>query len=176
MNDNLPGGHRAAPGRQPGAAGTASVLTNVELTWIEKRIEHWIRFGAIADEKILDRRRRVISFRSGSIFAFVRWASNDFGTVISRIDIVRAVTQTEPYATLPFVRPGGDILLRISGWPKVERVLQLIDAIERMGVDPASVAPDHWRHVHNRLTAGEEPRPYTIGRHKAWLLRRRAEP
>jgi hypothetical protein len=34
------------------------------------------------------------------------------------------------------------------------------------------VAPEHWRHVHNRLAAGETPRPYTRERHRAWLLRR----
>ena len=58
-------------------------LTHVELTWLEKRIEHWIRFGQIAEEKILDRRRRIVSFTPGGVFAFVRWASNDFGTIIS---------------------------------------------------------------------------------------------
>lgn len=161
---------------RPFIQGAATALTQVELTWYEKRIEHWIRFGRFAEENILDRRRRIVSFKPGNIFAFVRWASNDFGTVISRIDIVRAVAQGEPYATLPFVRPGGDILLRIDGWPKVELVLQAIDAVEAIGVDPIAVAPDHWRHVHNRLTAGGEPRPYTRERHNAWLLRRRAGP
>jgi hypothetical protein len=150
-------------------------LTHVELTWLERRIEHWIRFGKIASEKVLDRSRRVVNFAPGSVFAFVRWASNDFGTVISRVDIVRAVAPGETFSTLPFVRPGGDILLRISGWPKVERVLQIIDAMEAAGIDPVDAAPDHWRHVHNRLTAGEEPRPYTTTRHNAWLLRSRAE-
>jgi hypothetical protein len=149
-------------------------LTYVELTWLEKRIEHWIRFGKIVSEKVLDRHRRVVSFAPSSLFALVRWASNDFGTVISRIDIVRAVRPGEAYSTLPFVRPGGDILLRISGWPKVERVLQVIDAMEAAGIDPFDAAPDHWRHVHNRLTASEEPRPYTRTRHSAWILRQRA--
>ena len=37
-------------------------LTYVELTWLEKRIEHWIKFGNIAAEKVLDRRRRIVSF------------------------------------------------------------------------------------------------------------------
>ena len=69
----------------------ATALTHVELTWLEKRIEHWIRFGRIAEEKVLDRRRRIVSFPPGGVFAFARWASNDFGTIISRIDIVRAV-------------------------------------------------------------------------------------
>lgn len=158
------------------AALPHDTLTHVKLTWVEKKIENWIRFGTHAHEQILDRRRRVLSFRPGTIFAFVRWASNDFGTIISRIDIVRAVSRGEAYQTLPFVRPGGDILLKVESWPKVERVLQAIDAIEHLGIDPDTVSPDHWRHVHNRLAAGHEPRAYTLEHHRAFLLRLRAEP
>ncbi len=151
-------------------------LTHVQLTWIEKKIEHWIRFGRYTQEKILDRRRSVVSFPPGRVFAFVRWTSNDFGTVMSRIDILRTVASWEAYATVPFVDPGGEILLRLSGWPKVERVLQAVDAVEAIGIDAADAAPDHWRHVHNRLTAGETPRPYSRSRHAAWLMRRRIAP
>ena len=151
-------------------------LTAVELTWLEKRVEHWIRFGRDVGETIIDRRRLVLSFAPNTIFAFVRWASNDFGTVVSRIDIVRAIAPGEAYQTLPFVRPGGDILLRIHGWPKVQQVLAAIDAVEAVGVDPVEASPDHWRHVHNRLTAGAAPRPYSRVQHDAWLLRRRTAP
>ena len=150
-------------------------LTHVELTWVEKRIENWIRFGREAHEEIIDRRRRVLSFRAGSTFAFVRWAANDFGTILSRIDIVRAVSPGETYQTLPFVRPGGEILLKIEGWPKVQQVLRHIDAVEDAGVDACDVSPDHWRHGANRLSAGQEPRAYTLERHEAWLKRREIE-
>jgi hypothetical protein len=147
-------------------------LTHVELTWIEKKIEHWIRFGRIVEEKRLDRRRRIVSIAPDTTFAFVRWASDDFGTIISRVDIVRTVPAGQPYQTLPFVRPGGEILLRMDGWPKVERVLQAIDVIEALNIHPNDVAPDHWRHIHNRLSAGYEPRSYTFEQHDAWLQRR----
>ncbi|UHD46343.1 DUF2840 domain-containing protein [Aureimonas altamirensis] len=150
--------------------------TYVELTWVQKKIEFWIRFGRIAHEHVLDRRRRLVTFHSESVFAFVRWAANDFGTVMSRIDILRTITHGEPYQTLPFVRPGGDILLKIEGWPKVERVLLHIDAIEAAGIDPCDVAYDHWHHVHHRLSAGQEPSAYTALRHDAWLKRRSVMP
>lgn len=150
-------------------------LTLVELAWYEKKIERWIRFGREVHEQILDRRRRIVGFAPGSVFAFVRWAANDFGTVVSRLDVVRAITPGEPFQTLPFVTPGADVLLTSEGWPKVERVLRRIDAIDALGIDPAEVAPEHWRHVHNRLTAGFEPRAYRREHHRAWLLRRSAQ-
>ena len=166
------------PGRQHGRvslARSADTLTHVELTHIEKRIENWIRFGRHVSEQILDRRRRVLSYRPGSVFGFIRWAANDYGTVASRIDIVRAVAPGEAYQTLPFIRPGGEILLTVEGWPKVEDVLRHIDAIEALGVDACDVAPDHWRHVAHRGQAGHAPRPYTAERHLAWLKRRGIE-
>ena len=46
--------------------------TRVELTWLEGRIEHWIRFGHEVGVTILDRRRRVVRFAPNSVFAFVR--------------------------------------------------------------------------------------------------------
>lgn len=147
-------------------------LTQVELVWIEKQTEQWIRFGRELREQILDRRRRLLFFPPGSTFALVRWAANEHGTVLSRLDIMRAVARGAACQTVPTVTPGGDILLRVDGWPKVERVLQLIDAIEAAGIDPADVSPDHWRHIHNRLAAGETPRTYTPAHHRAFLLRR----
>ncbi|MVA20712.1 DUF2840 domain-containing protein [Agrobacterium vitis] len=162
---------RLRGGLLPSARSTDD-MTHVELTWIEKKVEYWIRFGEQAHELTLDRRRRVVSFRPNSIFAFARWAANDFGTIISRIDIVRAIEPGDAYHTLPFVRPGGEILLKIEGWPKVEDVLRHIDAVERAGIDACDVAPDHWRHVAHRMQVGHLPRPYTVERHQAWLKRR----
>jgi len=151
---------------------TGPSLTFVELTWHKQRIENRIRFGKPANQQILDRHRRIVSFTPDSIFCFIRWAANGYGTILSRADIVRAVAAGERYQTLPFVRPGGEILLRMDGWPKVQRVLQIIDAVEALGIDPADAAPDYWQHVHNRLSVNETPRGYTRTRHQAWLKRR----
>jgi hypothetical protein len=73
------------------------------------------------------------------------------------------------------VRPGGEILLRLTGWPKVERVLKAIDAIEALGVDLKDVAPAHWSHLHNRISVGERARVYSRDHHHAWLLRQKVE-
>ena len=149
--------------------------TTVELLWIEGRVERWIRFGHIVQETIQSRRRRTVGFDPGAVFAFVRWTASDYGTVESRINILRAVERGEAYTTVPCVAPGGESLLHISGWPKVEAVLTIIDRIEALGIVPKDVCPDHWRQVHHRLTAGLTPRHYTKARHTAWLKRREIE-
>src|SRR6266481_7123720 len=110
--------HAHTPERYSTKEVTVSDLTTVELLWLEKRIENRVRFGRAVSESILDRNRRILSFAPGSIFAFVRWTSNDFGTVLSRIDILRAMTPGQPYSTVPWITPGGESLLRLSGWPK----------------------------------------------------------
>jgi hypothetical protein len=148
-------------------------VTQVELLWIEKRIENRIRFGHIVHQTILDGRRRRVSFVPGSIFAFVRWASNQYGTVVSRIHILRAVAPGERYSTVPFVQPGGEIVLNLARWPKVEKVFHAIEVVEALGINPADAAPEHWHHVHNRLSVNETPRPYTHTQHQAWLRRQR---
>lgn len=151
------------------------MLTDVELLFLAGRVERWIRFGRRAAERDIDRRRRVVSFAPGAVFCLVRWASNDFGTVESRLDILRAVDLGEPFTCLPYVAPGGELLLHVQGWPRVQQALAAIDAAEACGVAAPDVAPDHWRHVGNRLAAGLSPRPYSRARHSAWQWRRAVE-
>lgn len=164
----------ASPSPAPLAAA-ASALTEIEVTWIEGRYEQWVRFGRVAAERIVSRRTRIVAFRPGAIFAHIRWSSNDYGTVHSSAAIAAAVAPGAPFAALPFVRPGGDVLLQIEGWPKVQILLAAIDAIEAGGVDPCDVAPDHWRHIGSRLGVGKPFRPYGADRHAAWLRRRAIE-
>ncbi|WP_454885892.1 DUF2840 domain-containing protein [Sphingomonas oryzagri] len=147
-------------------------VTRVTLTWIEGEVEQWLRFGREIGDRIIDRRRRELTFPAGSIFALVRWTSNEYGTATSDIAVLRAVGPSEPYSTTPLVEPGAELLLRASTWQKVEQVIQAVDAVEAAGIDPCDAAPDHWRHVHNRLAAGMRPRDYSAVRHRAWLARR----
>ncbi|MBM3083046.1 DUF3363 domain-containing protein [Chelatococcus daeguensis] len=55
----------------------------------------------------------------------------------------------------------------------MQRALAVVDAVEGLGLDPADVSPDYWRHAHNRLAANLEPNAYTPERHAAWIGRRR---
>lgn len=159
----------------PAGSAPGSALTEVQLTWIAGRLEHWLRFGRVAAERIEGPQTRVAAFRPGATFAFVRWSANDYGTIASSIAIGTAVLPGAAYTTLPFVRPGAEILLRIDGWPKVAQVLAAIDAVEAVGIDACDAAPDHWRHVGSRLAAGLSFRPYGADRHAAWLRRKAIE-
>jgi hypothetical protein len=160
--------------RHPGGADAG--LTWVELTWRAGEVEQWIRFGQASAERVLSRQVRRLGFQPGRVFALVRWASNDIGTVLSRLDILRAADTGEAITTVPGVTPGGDSLLRLSGWSKVKAALEAIDAVEALGVQPAEVAPAHWRQVHHRLSAGLAHRPYSLLRHHAWRLRQAVGP
>jgi len=172
----LPGpAPRSGPALAPPSTPPRDAFTEVELTWIEGRHEQWIRFGGVAAERILSRQTRIVCFRPGAVFAFVRLTSNDFGTIHSNIAVAQAVAPGEPHSTLPFVRPGAEILARIEGWPTVQKALAAIDAAEAVGIDGCDAAPDHWRHVGNRIAAGLPFRPYSLERHTAWLRRRAIE-
>ena len=61
----------AAPTRVGRAAAEPppEAFTQVELVWIEKQTEHWVRFGRERREQILDRRRRILFFPPGAVFA-----------------------------------------------------------------------------------------------------------
>lgn len=150
----------------------APSLTHVTLVWHEGRREDWLKFGKPVAEQIVSRSKRIESYAAGQVFGLVRWASNEYGTVRSTLHIVRAVVSGEPVTPVPQVDPGGEILLSVHGWPKVVQVFRLIDAIEASGIDPCDVAPDHWRHIHNRMAGREAPRSYSSARHRAWLQRR----
>ena len=147
-------------------------LTAVSLTWIAGKREEWLRFGHPIRDRIVNRRTRIASFQPGAIFALVRWTANDFGTIASHIDVVRAVGRHEACTTLPCIDPGGELLLHIASWPKVSQVQRAIDSVEAIGIDACDADPDHWRQIHHRIAAGLTPSEYSSCRHRAWLRRK----
>jgi len=142
------------------------------LFWREGKHEDWLKFGKPIVDRIVSRSQRIESYAPGQVFGLVRWASNDYGTIRSSLDIVRAVEPGESVTPVLQVDPGGELLLAVRGWTKVAQVFRLIDAIEASGIDPCAVAPDHWRHIHNRMASREAPRGYSPARHRAWLQRK----
>ena len=161
---------QARPSNFPTSDGPR--LTHVTLFWRKGKREDWLKFGKPIANRIVDRRQRIESYAADQLFALVRWAANEYGTVRSTLAIIRAVETGGPLTPLPQIDPGGEVLLFVNGWPRVAQVFRLIDAIEASGIDPCDVAPDHWRHIHNRFSAHDVPRGYSPARHRAWLLRK----
>ena len=150
----------------------ARELTHVDVLWIRQRVENRVRFGRIEQQHVIDRHWRVVSFTPDSIFAFLRWASNPYGTVYSQIDILRAVAPGEGYITVSNVHPAatvcctflagrgresaaGDRGRRIAGHRSRRRRARLLAACSQP------------------LVRRNPPQSYTRTRHHARLRRKR---
>ncbi len=144
-------------------------LTRVALAYVERRINLYLRFGQPLRELRLDRWRRCATFAPGATFCRVRWESNDYGTTRWQLMVLQACTPGDRMQRIAGIRPGACLLLCAEGETRVQAVLQRIDAIEALVIDPASVAPAYWRTLGNRLAARQPLPAYSAERYAAWL-------
>jgi Protein of unknown function (DUF2840) len=144
-------------------------LTRISLAYVERRVNLYLRFGRPLRELRLDRWRRCASFAPGAVFCRVRWHSNDYGTTRWQLMVLQACTPGERMQRIAGVRPGAHLLLCAEGEAAVQAVLQRIDAIEALAIDPADAAPAYWRTLGNRLAARQPLPTYGAERHAAWL-------
>lgn len=147
------------------------VPMRVSLAFVEHRVNVWLRFGQPVRETVLDRWRRVAIFDPSAVCCRVKWIGNDYGTVLWQLMVLQAPLSFDGAQLVAGVSPGARILLRADGERQVKAVLEVIDAIEAMGIDPATVAVTYWRMVGNRLAARQPLPDYTVERHDAHLAR-----
>lgn len=140
-------------------------LTRATVLFLDGKVNDRVRFGRPVAERIIDRRCRVDLFAPGSVFAYVHWRANQFGTELWRLWVLRAGAPGERLETVPGIAPGAHILLSLAGQPRVQRALDLIDAIEAAGLDPAEAPESYWRTAQNRLSAGLPCRVYSAAEH-----------
>jgi hypothetical protein len=148
-------------------------FTRVEIVFYPEHLNHWLRFGAPETQQDLDRRRSLALFRPGQVFGYVRWRANEYGTQEWRFTIIRTSEPSLLLSRIPGVDPGGEVLLLAAGNTKVKRTLLQIDVLEADGFDPVDVSPAYYRHVHNRITAGQPVRAYSREQHAAYLASRK---
>lgn len=129
-------------------------LTRATVLFVDGKVNDRVRFGRPAAERIIDRRCRVELFSPDSVFAYVQWRANPFGTELWRLWVLHAVEPGSRASTVPGIAPGADIWLSVAGVARVTRALELIDAIEAGGTHPADVPESYWRTAQNRLAAG----------------------
>ena len=157
-------GPQAAPPQRP-------AHMRVSLAFVEHRVNVWLRFGKPERETVLDRWRRVVTFKPNAVCCRVKWIGNDYGTALWQLMVLQAPMPFDGAQRIAGVAPGARILLRADGEQQVKAVLEVIDAIEALGVDPAAVAVTYWRAVGNRLAARQPLPDYTIERHAVHLAR-----
>ena len=150
-------------------AAAAVPLTHVSLAYIEHRFKLYLRFGEPARTHQLDRWRRCAVFQPGAMFCRIRWQANDYGTIRWQLMVMQACTPLDAAQRIPGVQPGARLLLHAEGENQVRAVLSRIDAIEALGIAPATVSPAYWRTLANRLAARLPLPEYTTERHVAWL-------
>lgn len=149
-----------------------TLLTRVSLAYVKQRINVYLHFGHPARTLELDRWRRVAVFLPAAMFCRIRWESNDYGTTRWQFMVLQAGTSLDTLQSIPGIRPGARILLHTEGEKNIKWVLQRIDAIKALGVDPVDVSPAYWRTLGNRLSARLPLPEYTLERHAAWLARK----
>lgn len=148
-----------------------AVHMRVSLAFVEHRVNVWLRFGQPVRETVVDRWRRVATFEPNAVCCRVKWIGNDYGTALWQLMVLEAPMPFDGAQRIAGVTPGARILLRADGEQQVKAVLDVIDAIEALGIDPAVVAVTYWRTVGNRLAARQPPPDYTTERHAAHLAR-----
>ncbi len=146
-------------------------FTRVALIHVPDRTNVWLRFGHPVQESVRDRHRRVAAFAPGAVFCRVCWEANDYGTTLWRATVLQVGVRGEGVQRLRGVHPGAVVLLHALSARPVKALLELVDRIEQLGIDPAEVAPTYWRMAHNRLAARVLVPPYTRDRHDAYRKR-----
>lgn len=155
----------------PQAVVPRPVHMRVSLAFVEHRVNLWLRFGRPVRETMVDRWRRVATFEPNAVCCRVKWIGNDYGTALWQLMVLQAPMPFDGAQRIAGVAPGARILLRADGEHQVKALLEVIDAIEALGIDPAVVAVTYWRTVGNRLAARQPPPDYTTERHAAHLAR-----
>lgn len=147
-------------------------LTRVSLIFVPDRFNAWLRFGRPHEVRNLDAERRHAYFEPGSLFAYVWWSANSYGTLEWSLMVLSACLPGERVLRLRGIEPGAEVLLRIAGGSKVRRALAAIDAIEGEGINAEQVSSAYWRVLHGRFAANLDTRVYGCAEHEA--SRRRA--
>ena len=86
-----------------------------------------------------------------------------------RLDIVETREHDDDYETLPFVRPGGFIMLSLNTVERVDEALRIIDLIEFGGVPLTEVPARYWLELDSSLKCNKKPPTYTLQDHQELL-------
>jgi hypothetical protein len=134
-------------------------LTRVSLAFIAHRIDLSLRFGHPLRELSMDSGWRCAVFLPGALFCRTHWACFDDSSVRWQLMVLQACTPWDGMRRIAGIQPGAQ---------DVQTVLQQIDTIEALGIDPVAVSPAYWRTLGERLAARRPLPAYIDEQHAAY--------
>ena len=143
--------------------------TLVSLIFIPRRMNVYLRFGRPVEVRDIDQRKRVALFGPGSVFCRIWSQSNEYGNTRWELSVLETVGPGESAQRVVGIAPGAKLLLHVDTPRGRRSVMNLIESIEKQGIDPTHVAPTYWQTVHGRLAARCEPVGYSGEQHQAYL-------
>ena len=143
--------------------------TRVWLLDLEPWLNVWLRFGRPIEIRNVDAHRRLAVFEPDEVFGRLWGAANEHGTFEWTFVVLRAVSAGEASLRMRGVEPGAQVLLRVTTPERVKAALRIVNDIENCPVHPADASPHYWRVVGARLAVNDEPPPYSLAAHRAYV-------
>ena len=114
-----------------------------------------------------------LGFEPGAVFVQLLCEINRHGPDRWRLAVLRAGGPGERLCRVTGVRPGAELLLRVTGKGRTERALRMFAAIRRLGIDPVDLSPPWFAGAGVALNADIAPPPYSADQHAAYLAVKR---
>jgi len=133
-------------------------MVQVQCHFVRDRINHRLRFGTPFEFIKLDAQRKIALFKPGSIFGYIRWKANQYGTVDWRLYVLKVARQGQ-LSCVPGVTPAVNVLVSVSGKEAMNRALPVIDHLENTAISGLENVPEsYWLTVSNALLLRQSPR------------------
>jgi hypothetical protein len=132
--------------------------TVVQLHFVKGVINHRLRFGKPINKTKLDKYRSIAVMPTGSLFGYIRWQANEYGTIDWRVYVLKA--QESGYISEVIgITPAVKVLVSVQGKAAVKRCLEALDALEmQSGGSLESVPESYWSVFNNALLLRKTPR------------------
>ena len=145
----------------------------VQLHFVKGRINHRLRFGQPEGVIKLDKYRSLALMAEDTVFGYIRWRANEYGTQDWRVYVLKA--QSYGYiCQTPGIRPAAKTLVSIHGKLAVKRCLNALDRVEEQASGLLERVPEsYWPSFNNALLLRKAPRdlPRNIQRQAAIYAR-----
>jgi len=132
--------------------------TLVQIHFVRGLINHRLRFGSPDSLTKIDKFRSIAAFSEGSIFGYIRWGANQYGTQDWRVYVVKVSNQGFN-TVVQGITPAVKIMVFAQGKLAVKRCLSALDELEiQIGGALENVPESYWAGFNNALLLRRTPR------------------